>query len=622
LFLTQANLPALREKLADPIYTEDMATLVSDADAGNPLANAFLYQLTGDSARGQRAKELLLSDSFGDVPGLDKVGARVEPVLVFDWLMPILSDPEKAQAFEIVRARQEFDHRTEPVPDEVEWYWNDTWSRHVRLHYPLLALAVAGDGIDDVWAEEVLELAYSESTQVLSPYGASHGSGALDVLMTMSLDDGGGEQAGASGELGGNYYSFFLHSFLLLGGWETATGQSMWARCNFFRKQPHYWVYDKKNKPSWGLALPTLEFITGVYRDIDPEAAALARWLVDKWGRGRYSLVYRLILGDLRVAPKSPQELGLPTAKYIRGADLFVSSRSWDDNALTVTAYARYLDTSRYEPESGVFAIHRGFEPLAVPSEPGKERPSAGFYSGIWIYDPTNLKETWFHGSTYWSRLNNYETRTHRAKAGFEPVNDPNFFPGGPDRIEINDRYRAISVEYGKLFKAPGVQTARRTIVHLLDEGRDFVVVYDYTRVPPHLKQAWSMRLATTPQISGAGFSIPGMQATVLAPTSHTITWVGGLGDELKSPPPERLWYGNNRGGNTSGYSADPDRAKRYGIGNLFVQPVNGPEQLEYLVVIEVTDGTKTAITRVSDREARFGKWRVSFGNDGSYSVE
>ncbi len=38
----------------------------------------------------------------------------------------------------------------------------------------LLHKAIAGDKIDDVWAQEVLDLAYDESTLALGPYRATH----------------------------------------------------------------------------------------------------------------------------------------------------------------------------------------------------------------------------------------------------------------------------------------------------------------------------------------------------------------------------------------------------------------------------------------------------------------
>ncbi len=616
LFITQASLPTLREKLSDPVYASDMNRIRYNANKGYGIENALLYLLEGDASKGTIAKNWLLAGSFKAPAGLQSAGTRVEPVLVFDWVMPLLTSAEKTQIFELVKANYLYDHRIDTTHprQKATMYGNDVWGRNPELQYPILALAIAGDGIDDVWAQEVLDLAYGESRLAIGPYGATRG-GFLDMLASLSLDDGGGWQADAGGNYGASYYTFFLHAFLPLQAWETATGQAMWARTPFYQKLPSYWTYDRgKTQGGIGYAIP--EMITGIYRDIDPGAAALARWQVNKLGRSPYLLVYRLILGDLRVTPKSPQELGLPTAKYIRGADLFVSTSSWDENAVTVKATSRYLDTSRYEPASGVFGILRGQEPLAVPGEPVKGIKSAGLYSGLWVYDPTNIEKTRFQRNTFWGH-----NRVHNA---YDAASNPEYFPGGPDNIVINNKFRGISTEYSNQLNAPGVTTARQTIVHILDTNRDFVVAYHYTDVPANLTRAWSMRLAVPPsfQSNGNGFSIPGMTTTVVAPSTNTMTWVGGLGDEMRSPPPERVWYGSKGHGGAVGYSSDPKKAKNWGIGNLFVQPEKtAPQKLEFLVVMDVSDGPPVAVTRISDREAHFGGWKVSFSSDGNFKV-
>ncbi len=611
LFLTQANLPEMRTKLADSVYSADITTLRGDADNGDAIANAFLYQLEGDVSRGNVAKNWLLSGSFDPVPRLDKAGQLVEPILVFDWVFPLLSSSEKTAAFNRLKSNFSYDHRTATDRD-VSRYWNDVWSRHQELHYPIMALAIAGDGIDDGWAQEVLDLVYNESPLLMGPYGPNRGSGFLDMLASVSLDDGGGAQVGSYDKLGNGYYAMFLHAFLPMASWETATGQAMWSRSDYFRKLPFYWAYEKSKTPeNLGVALP--EMLTGIYRNIDPDAAALARWMMNKWDRHKSALVYRLILGDLRVAPKSPQELGLPTAKYIRGADMFTSSRSWDEDAVTLTAYSRYLDTGRFEPDSGAFSIVRGLEPLAVQAEPNKTKISEGYLSGLWIYDSSDVGGTRFQKSTYQD--------DPRAFDAYTAVSNSAYFPGGPDNIIINSTYRAISTEYSKLSKAPGVRTARQTIVHIIDPNRDFIVVYHYTDVPSNLSRAWSMRLAVTPSINGNAYSIPGMYTTVVAPTNHTMTWVGGPNDEFKSPPPEKEWYGNNRSGNGPGFASDPGKAKANGIGNLFVQAQNPPEQLEFLVVIEAGTQSPVTVARISDREVRFGDWQVTFTSGGNVTV-
>jgi cysteine-rich repeat protein len=365
----------------------------------------------------------------------------------------------------------------------------------------------------------------------------------------------------------------------------------------------------------------TMEYLTGVYKDIDPETASLARWLVNKWGTSSYHLVYRSLFGDLRTQPKSPQELGFATVGFNRGDNLFWSRSSWKDDAVVLRVHSRYIDVARNEGNSGIFSIYRGNEPIAIRASWSKNNPSAGSQSGIWVYDPAN-PDPIQNGGTWHSN--------DRAKGAYGPVSQSQYFHGDP-RIDITDSYRMIGMAYENLYPTSlGVRKARRTIVHIPDGDRDFVVVYDYVEVPSNIKSAWSMRLAADPTISGSQFSIPGtMHTTVVSPGGHTVTWVGGPGDEMKGPPPELEWYGNGRGGSTPGYSSDPDGVAQFGRGNVYVQPEGQanssqgpfPQVTDYLVVIEITDQTPVAVTRISDREVQFGDWRASFKPDGSYTL-
>ncbi|MCF6263338.1 MAG: hypothetical protein L3J24_07100 [Xanthomonadales bacterium] len=205
------------------------------------------------------------------------------------------------------------------------------------------------------------------------------------------------------------------------------------------------------------------------------------------------------------------------------------------------------------------------------------------------------------------------------------------YFEGGPDSVEINNQYRAISMEYGQRYDRFTVNTAQRTIVHIAGEERNFIVIYDYIDVPSALKSAWQMRLMQQPVVNGNVFSISGiMNATVVSPQNHTLEWLGGENLEFVTPSPEQLWYSNNRGGAVAGYSVDrPDRIDGFGLGNVYIQPQgqssnsSAPfvQQTEYLVVIEIGSLAPVNVTRISDSEVNFAGWQMSFNQDGSYSV-
>lgn len=619
LMLTQEHLPDLREKLLDSVYAEDMKDLEKLADKGYYLANAFLYAVFNDTQRGMAAKERLLKGNFGDYKGYERSADWIEPALVFDWIYPLLSNYEKTQAFDLLKKNINYDHRTSSEP-ETSWYWNDEWARHKPLYYPILALAIYNDGIDNVWADEVINLAYGSSSYALGPYSTDTSSGFLDVLMTLSLGDGGGEQSGMHTSLGDGYYSMHLHSMMPLSIWQSATSRQMWSRSHYFQKMPQYWTYAAKSSPA-NTGLATLEYITGIYKTIDEDAASLAKWLLEKYGRSSYHLVFRLIHGDLRVTAKSPEELGLPTAQYIKGADLFTSRTSWDDSdSVVLSVYSRYLDTSRYEPYSGVYAIYKNEKPLLVRGMASKTKPTNATYSGLWIYDSGNGESG--QGSTYWGRksFGNY-AGTNRAVEAFSPVSEAYYFPGGPDTWEYTTEYRAITQEYSRLLSASPVHSARNTIVHIPDGEREFVVVYDYAKVGRNLHVAASMRLAEPPQIEPDGFWIDGMNVTVISPENAELGWVGGLNNEFRGPAPKLAWYGNNKGGYKPGYSSGPQKTNSAGLGNLYIYPTELSESYEFLSVIEISDLTPLPVTKISDSAVEFGQWKVSFSPNGEYDV-
>ncbi len=632
LLLTADNLPDIRTKLLDPVYSSYMTNITSRADSGRMFENAFLYQLTGDLSRAQAAKQTLL-DFTGDygeqiIYGYDRMSDKLGPVLVFDWIMDTLTEPEKNQIFAYVKANFGYDHQTaDPVhtdgngPGSYPWYWNDVYNRHPEIFLPALAFTIAGDGIDDAWAQEVIDWAYDEEeTRVVGPYGPNRGSGFLDVLMTISLDTGGVSDTN-------QYYSYWVEVLHAIAFWETATGESMWSRTPFMTKSPQSLLTSRDGVKPSARIMSAIEFITGV---ASGDVAALAKYTTEYYGASSYHVIYRAILGDMRIAAKTPTELNIATAKYVRGDHVFYSKNNWGDTAVSLYVRSPYLNVGRGPGSEGVFAIDIGQEPLAPRVEISKTQETAGHSSGMWIYDPADTAILAKlipiqNKGTYWG------WKDGRSYDAWTSVNQSGYFEGGPELMEINSNYRAISMEYGGRYDRFTVNTAQRTMVHIPDGDRNFIVIYDYIDVPPTLKSAWQMRLMEAPTINGDQFSISGvMNATVVSPQNHTLQWLGGENLEFVTPSPEQLWYSNNKGGSVAGYSVnDPARLEQFGMGNVYIQPQgqasnSAPpyvQQSEYLVVLEIGSLTPVSVTRISDREVSFGGWQVAFNQDGSYVV-
>ena len=635
LLLTADNLPALKIKLTDPIYTPYMSKIISKADAGDMLENAFLYQITGDVARGNAAKQALLdySGDYGEdiIFGYDRMAEKLGPVLVFDWIMDTLTPAEKTQIFANVKDNFGYDHRTaDPVHTDGEgagtfpWYWNDIYNRHPEIFLPALAFAIANDGIDDAWADEVIAWAYNEDEiRVVGPYGANRGSGFLDALMTMSLDSGGFSDASTE------YYSYWMEAVHAVAFWESATGQPMWSRSPWLKEGPQSLLTSREGAKPSARIRSALEFVTGMYSG---DTASLAKYVINYFGGlSNYHTVYRAILGDMRVIEKTPAELNIATTNYLRGDHVFYSKSSWQDDAVSLYVRSPYINVGRGPGSEAVFAIDIGNRvPLAPRVRISKTQEVAGYSSGMWIYDP--LREV--NGSPKITATQNKGTmwgwNNGRSYDAWTTVSEDGYFEGTPE-MEITNDYRAISMEYGERYDEINVTTAQRTIIHLPDGSRNFIVIYDYVDVPANLKSAWQMRLMEAPSVNGSEFSISAvMNATVVSPQNHTLEWLGGVDNEFVTPSPERQWYTNERGGSVPGYSVDrPSYIDSFGLGNIYVQPAGQRDnstmpyvaQTEYLVVIEVSELAPVTVTRISDREVTFDGWQVSFSPDGTYTV-
>jgi len=631
LLMTSDSLAEIKSKLQDPVYKSIVSSIEASANKGDMLENAFLYQLTGDLSRANIAKQALLnySGTYGEqiIFGYDKMSNMLGPVLVFDWIMDTLSSDEKLQIFTSVKDNFKYNHQTaNPVhhngngPGTYPWYWNNVYNRLPELYLPALAFAITDEGIDDTWANEVIAWAYDEDeTRVVGPYGPNHGAGFLDILMTISLDTGG-----ASGTA--SYYNYWAEVLHAIAFWETATGQPMWSKAPFMEKGPQALLTSRESIRLGDTVMSAIEFITGVSSNAD--TAALAKYVVEYFGASDYHKVYRAILGDLRVTAKSPAELNIPTAKYVRGDHVFYSKSSWDeDNSVSLYVRSPYINAGRGVGSAGVFAIDKGRKHIAPRVIVSKTHAVAGFHSGMWIYDPTDTSIDVKHiayqsKGTYWSGNRSYDAWT--------TVSQSKYFEGGPEIIDINGSYRAVSMEYSQRYDKIDVRTARRTIVHIPDGERNFIVVYDYVDASSALKTAWQMRLMEEPSVSGSEFSLTGlMNATVVSPQNHTLEWLGGTNKEFVTPSPEQMWYTNRKGGTNPGYSSDPKYLAKYGLGNIYIQPpeqrdASSPpytQQSEYLVVIEMSEMTPVTVTRISDRETEFDRWNVQFSPDGAYSI-
>jgi hypothetical protein len=554
--LLVSDLDALREKLADPVYADDVAEVRASTNATD---QAFVALVWGDEDAKAAAKEAMYIGFTEDWDGLDKRVNWLQLALMYDWLYNDLTEEERERAREnlYMRVPPKFRNFTD---DEVHYYFNDAWSRGPAF-ITVLALAMAGE---NDWADEAIARAYSNQGndhRVFSPYYG----GAIDALTTISADSGGLSQVGGQGDPGSGYEAMFMTGAgLMLPAWETATGESLIDKTTYFRTLPQFvaqYYHPVSNMRT--AAGHALEYITGIGGD----AAHLAAWLLQKYGRARYTLVPRLILGDMRVTPKSPEELGLPLTAYHNGMSCVISRNSWGDDALAVSLFARYSDTNRYEPQSGAISVYRGSKPLLVRGSGPKTGITYANSSAPWIWDD-GVEESLGQGSTYWQKLNNdLENRVPRANTAF-PVLDPENTQYRPQTLiefsEAADGFTATT-RYERLLKLPGVTLAERTMV----KSGNIIQLTDTLYVPATANVAIPFRLTEEPVIDGNTAITGDLVITVSGDVE--LAWIGGPGQELLGPG--GTWHGNKKGGFTPGYSLDESLMLQQGLGNLFVFP-------------------------------------------------
>jgi len=489
----------------------------------------------------------------------------------------------------------------------------------------LVPLAAYGDGVDDQWCENTLNRFYEGDADVMGMYGPRDGRGLLDVLNTIGLDTGGSQAGNHAVSPTTGYTSMYLHGAPLLAmGWEHATGEPILRQLTWLRYLPHWLAYesyrwkfqaDDESDP-WAfvpgaVGLAVLEYMTGQHQQIDPDMAALAAWHVKNFGTYKYPILRRAILGDLRLKPKGPTELELPTAAYLRGADTLYSRNSWDENATCVKMHVRYLDTNRYEHHTNTFTIAK-FGRLAPGSRPGKGTRNPGNHSGLWFYEKGGETENPARqqGSTYWNRL---RYRTHRAAAAREVVEDPIYRAGGPLAVGIHEGYRFASADAARLLSVQGAKRYERTLVHLLPtaQDREFVVVHDRTEATENAVRAWGLRTSAKPvgdveakAMGDLHLAFPGgsqvtianrrgnchglLHLTAVLPEDRVIEWRGDADYQGVSPHGQPYGLSKRR---SSGETKPTELALyQYGMGNLFIQAEEYRPKQNYLMVIEIGD--------------------------------
>ena len=299
---------------------------------------------------GEKAKELLLKNTVvhASLPTYEGYA----PPLAYDWIAPLLSFSEKQQVITWFKA---LNMTTDPNPFNSQVVV-------ARSSSLMAALASAGDGVDDSWAQQQIDR-YAEFFS--GPTGVTRSESELVG------EDGGAGQ-------GNNYGLSYTVPAVLMAeeSWRTANGISEAAHYgngerSFIRRLPQHFAYtilpwgESGSYPGgrryvlWksqymyankGTTEPLYQAwmtgLTGILDTADPEMASLARWLVaNRTGSIRTEYPYSALMGLWKFlfaktgAATSPEQLGLTNSRQFRDGR-FVFRTGWsnlNDSYVTIT---------------------------------------------------------------------------------------------------------------------------------------------------------------------------------------------------------------------------------------------------------------------------------------------
>jgi hypothetical protein len=613
----------IRAKLTDPAYDFEHR-LFRD----QPVYWALQYAINGDVAKGEAAKDWLLSQPTT----APKYGDGILPmVLVYDWCHDLFDDEDREQAIEICFAAV---YMQPPSPGSVEWivtgpratekgdgftewYGNDvheprSHGKGIQLR-GLIALAFAHDGVRDAWCQYFFQRMLDGRDGRVYPIHDKTRGGLLDLHNSMALDSGG-SQAGDHGQIITGYTAmFFDTAWQLMACWESATGDDLFSRDNAYRRMPSWLAYACQPgvMPGDGEALWAL---SGLYRQIDPAEAGLAEWLSRKYYSGRKDFI-AFVVDDRSVKPLSPSEAGLPLSAFRAGDDRCYSQSGWNDSDTHVVLTTRTLDTHRYEPAAGLLSISGGGEKLLVGGQAKKGSMNVVYGSGIWLW-PTGTSPTHSQqSSTYWGGFHLPPgEKVPRATEPLAVATHPGYRGVLPTENHGDEDYHVFAIDAARFacdgLKSPlDVKKNKRTVVHLkpIDE-REFIVVYDRVVVGEGVSHLWGCRFMNRPEVNGNSF-----RADSGTKTMHG-TFLSDISLEIRGGPGKATEGPNGESYDGTGYTFKDDDSGRDTFGSyaLFAKPPGGAT--DYCVVLEIGDAGFVPVNpSIIDSKLTVGGWSVDF---------
>jgi len=548
LLITPETISALQTKLADPLYQPCFAQI---ARRNNPTDKAFLYAVYGDETVGREAIDGLLAWKFGEWHSIDKWATHLQGVLMYDWLYNLMTPAERTQA------EANLSHLEVGIQlNSNTYYHSDTWHRGLDAAQFMWALAS-----DSEWAIQHRQKLLDPDYKGFKLFQG----GALDVLTTIAMSQGGGWHGGNHRSiLHGYEFGFVEGGMIMLKAWESVTGDSMTDQTTIFHRIPYDIATRMDVQPSpvsHGKML--LEWCTG----LGGETAGLSASLLDRVGQlgGDYAgLVTRMIFGDRRVAATSPDVLGLPLWGWRDGGNYAYVRTSWDADATAFLFFARHWDRGRYEQSSSHLAISKSGLPV-LPLATNHKNIALQAYTQLRVWNPGD-PTTKYQGLTYWGDSSGgampSQAANKRASSAADVV-DPAKQWHRPETLTNLSEANGFVTATTRFEKLLGVVTplAERTVV--IDPHNETVLVTDRVELAAGLATESNFGLTEEPTII----------ENVIENSVVRIT--------VQSPFIEIVWDAEERETDT--------RGTQWTIGTVKIRPVvtNGNVTCEMLVEVK-----------------------------------
>lgn len=600
------DLVAFEAKITDTAYANYGGTMVSAIDKlieagndGDQVANALLYHLdpvedtTPAATRLSMAKTDFLSGVFTRRTAYWQHYTTTSEGLMILYAYDLLANEftleEKTDAWEIACGWGNRNNSTFTYIDRYGqglnfWvpgstlYFGPEYGSHWMGWMTLMAFA--HDGVaDSLISSQIDSVVAGTSTQVHSPWEVFNAS-------RITSADIGGHAGGQYEGYGGSYFGLFASTApFMFAAMKQCTGVDL-TDYSMTTKQGRHYYYDNQYYYTDTQGYQTLTYATG--QGSDANAKGIARWVLNQ-NSSTAGYINRLLLGDLRVAPLTPEEAGLsyrPGINAFRGFWVMTSGYNTQvaNGDTRIRLSVKYHDVERIGPGSGAIAISRGTTTLTTGTDRSFTHRDAFNWSSQWLVNYASGKQGDRHS---YDSGGGSRDGVGRGKRVATVLDDYRYYlePNPIEASGVNWDAVTIDTTISKVVSDYGLSISKRCVVYLHD--KDVVIVWDRIDASTDISQGIVWRHPEAVTVSANEWTIRGAKFKSLSP-GMTAAWIGGVNYEQVYIEFPESWAGNNEEGYVQGYSIDPAKAERAGAGVVAVKPDSYNASNIYIMVCDV----------------------------------